>query len=364
MYHVGSLNVADAAAPPVGRAARKARLAPAQAMALLLALGLLGAMLTVSGGFWPGDAPKKGKPAVRALQAVRPLDPEGLIVADPAQIEALTRTQALGLNAARPVSTLPNPPARAFILAGDAPGYARALACLTAAVYYEAAYEPVDGQRAVAQVVLNRVRHPLYPHTVCGVVFQGAERATGCQFTFTCDGSLARAPVPAVWARARAVAQRALAGWVAPEAGLSTHYHADYVVPYWSAMLVKTAVIGQHAFYRMPEGYGRPAAFVSRYAQAEPHEAFGMAAALAGMGDAAILPAPLADAGGGARPVLDQAGEVVGQSARPGDASREAGGGGNSASMAPSGKNVGRWVVGIDGGRAPSAPSIVYESTN
>ena len=70
---------------------------------------------------------------------------------------------------------------------------ARALECLTAAIYYEAASESDDGQRAVAQVVLNRVRHPAFPGTVCGTVYQGSERA-GCQFSFACDGAMARAP--------------------------------------------------------------------------------------------------------------------------------------------------------------------------
>ncbi|MDZ7587989.1 MAG: cell wall hydrolase [Parasphingorhabdus sp.] len=86
------------------------------------------------------------------------------------------------------------------------------LQCLTQAVYYEAASEPDAGQRAVAQVVLNRVRHPAYPRTVCGVVYQGSERRTGCQFTFTCDGSLRRTPSAFFWERARRVAADALAG--------------------------------------------------------------------------------------------------------------------------------------------------------
>jgi spore germination cell wall hydrolase CwlJ-like protein len=80
--------------------------------------------------------------------------------------------------------------------------------CLTAAIYYEAASEPDDGQRAVAQVVLNRVAHPAYPKTVCGVVYQGSERGTGCQFTFTCDGALARKPSRYFWDRAAWRARR------------------------------------------------------------------------------------------------------------------------------------------------------------
>ncbi len=103
---------------------------------------------------------------------------------------------------------------RGLTLAGSPLDHARALQCLTAAIYYEAAMEPDAGQQAVAQVVLNRVMHPSYPNTVCGVVYQGSERATGCQFTFSCDGAMARAPSAIYWARARRVAERALAGYV------------------------------------------------------------------------------------------------------------------------------------------------------
>ncbi|WP_366519915.1 cell wall hydrolase [uncultured Croceicoccus sp.] len=146
---------------------------------------------------------------------------------------------------------------------------ARAVDCLATAIYYEAGMEGADGRRGVAQVVLNRVRHKAYPNSVCGVVFQGAERRTGCQFTFTCDGSLARAPVPRRLAQAREIAEDALAGSVYAPVGLSTHYHADYVVPYWSQSLLKTAVVGTHIFYRSPGRAGRAAAFAERYAGEE-----------------------------------------------------------------------------------------------
>lgn len=100
----------------------------------------------------------------------------------------------------------------------------RALECLTSAVYYEAGQEPTDGQRAVAQVILNRARHPAFPASVCGVIYEGSTRQTGCQFTFTCDGSMARGPMAASWDRARKVAAAALAGSVYPEVGNATHY--------------------------------------------------------------------------------------------------------------------------------------------
>jgi hypothetical protein len=121
----------------------------------------------------------------------------------------------------------------------------------------------------VAQEVLNRMRHPAFPKTVCGVVFQGADRKTGCQFTFTCDGALGRKPDDAAWARARKVAEAALNGYVMKKVGNATHYHADYVAPYWSPTLVKVAVVGQHIFYRWTGGAGLPPAFGGRYGGGE-----------------------------------------------------------------------------------------------
>ena len=187
------------------------------------------------------------------------------------QLREIAPTDALALNAAIPVSNLANPAARPFLLnAASGADRLRSLDCLTAAIYYEAANEPLDGQRAVAQVVLNRVRHPAWPSTVCGVVFEGARRMTGCQFSFTCDGSLRRAPMPALWERARRVADQALSGYVHAPVGWSTHYHANYVVPYWASSLIKATTIGAHIFYRWRGGWGRPPAFVSRYAGVEP----------------------------------------------------------------------------------------------
>ena len=104
------------------------------------------------------------------------------------------------------------PIARAMRIDNSGVDRTRALECLTAAIYYEAASEPDQGQRAVAQVVLNRVAHPSFPNTVCGVVYQGSERSTGCQFSFTCDGSLMRVPSKFFWERARGVAAQALSG--------------------------------------------------------------------------------------------------------------------------------------------------------
>lgn len=145
----------------------------------------------------------------------------------------------------------------------------RALTCLAQAISYEAGNETVAGQEAVAQVILNRLRHPAYPKTICGVVYQGSERKTGCQFTFTCDGSLRRARSVLGMAQATAVAERVLAGGTSLIVGGATHYHANYVSPYWAPSLVKIASIGAHIFYRMPGAPDFPAVANIDYARGE-----------------------------------------------------------------------------------------------
>ena len=156
----------------------------------------------------------------------------------------------------------------------------RALECLTAAIYYEAGSEPDAGQRAVAQVVLNRVRHPAFPHTVCGVVYQGSERA-GCQFSFACDGAMARVASRTGWVRAAAVAAMALGGRVYAPVGLATHYHTYAVTPAWNRGLVMTGAVGAHFFHRWKGWWGTPAAFATRYGGGEPAPGPHPAAAIA-----------------------------------------------------------------------------------
>jgi spore germination cell wall hydrolase CwlJ-like protein len=179
---------------------------------------------------------------------------------------------ALAANAAIPVVGGSNPAATSFVFAARTPlDRMRSLDCLAQAVYYEARSESEDGQRAVAQVVLNRVRHPAWPNSVCGVVYQGPMRAGGgCQFTFTCDGSLAHRAFGPSWDRALRIAAEALAGRTFDPVGFSTNYHTSAVFPSWAPRLVKTAVIGAHNFYRLPGIAGAPAAFASAYAGAEP----------------------------------------------------------------------------------------------
>ncbi len=174
-------------------------------------------------------------------------------------------------NAAMPTQIGSLREARPFVLKAATPAdRARAVRCLTQGVYYEAALESTGGQEAVAQVILNRVRDPNYPNTVCGVVFEGAARTTGCQFSFTCDGALSQAPVGWAWTRAASVAERALAGHVAADVGTATHYHADYVHPWWSPTLAKITQIGAHIFYRWKGLAGETASFRQAYAGREP----------------------------------------------------------------------------------------------
>ncbi|MFT4025267.1 MAG: cell wall hydrolase [Novosphingobium sp.] len=173
------------------------------------------------------------------------------------------------LNAARPFDVATVPPAAAFIAKGDPNSIERAASCLAAAAWYEAGDDP-DGERSVVQVVLNRARHPAFPASICGVVFQGQERTTGCQFSFTCDGAMNRIPSAAAWQRALAIGRAALAGEVFKQVGYATHYHTDWVFPYWGPSLVKLTKFRTHIFYRWPGFWGTRAAFRQTVSPDEP----------------------------------------------------------------------------------------------
>lgn len=220
-----------------------------------------------------------------ASTAVTPAGSGGAKAAPPAPPPLIMRQiapeQALKVNAEIPLTKGPNPVAAPFVFKGNAPSRTQALSCLASAVYYEAGNQDEGGARAVAQVVLNRVRHPAFPASVCGVVYEGSTRPTGCQFTFTCDGSLSRQPDAEGWRRAMRIAQEALSGAVYSPVGWATHYHADYVVPYWAATMAKNAVVGAHLFYRWNGGWGQPTAFTSSYLGREPNAAALRTAALA-----------------------------------------------------------------------------------
>ena len=190
-----------------------------------------------------------------------------------AQVSAVG-DQAKLINASLPFSSAPLLAARPFAVSGSSTDHDRALLCMTQAVYYEAGFEPLTGRRAVAQVVLNRMRHPAFPKSVCGVVYQGSGGPV-CQFSFVCDGSLYRAPSAGAWKQARDVAEAALEGYVERSVGQATHYHADYVAPRWAPMLTKIAKLGAHIFYRWPGSWGMPAAFTGRYV-GEPRDPLSM----------------------------------------------------------------------------------------
>ena len=147
---------------------------------------------------------------------------------------------------------------------------ARAGDCLTAAVYHEARSEPIEGQRAVAQVVLNRVRDRAFPHSVCGVVYQGVGRGRGCQFSFACDGSTLRPRDASAWERAERVAVAALNGGVMADVGNATFYHAAYVLPWWARSLTRLGAVGSHIFYRWPGAVERALGMRAEYAGVEP----------------------------------------------------------------------------------------------
>ena len=198
----------------------------------------------------------------------------------PGDRQNLTPDQAVAANLASPLARV-NPPPPAFNPAWLAP-----------ADLVAANGEPSAGQLAVAQVILNRLRHPRFPKTVCAVVHQGSDRATGCQFTFTCDGSLARSAGVAGMMRARMVASAALHGAVSFAAGQATHYHTIWIVPVWAHQMSKVAIVGHHVFYRPPGSYGGWPALAGGAVVPAPQIAPDMApaaVAVSGGNDGAVL---------------------------------------------------------------------------
>ncbi|WP_308916716.1 cell wall hydrolase [Jannaschia sp. LMIT008] len=127
---------------------------------------------------------------------------------------------------------------------------ADAKGCLAEAIYFEARGEPISGQVAVAEVVLNRVDDARYPDTVCAVVNEGTGRIDACQFSYTCDGIPEEVDDPAAWRDAEGIAAHMLGGAPRRLTGDATHYHATYVDPYWAQVYPRTAQVGRHVFYR------------------------------------------------------------------------------------------------------------------
>ena len=269
--------------------------------------------------------------------ASNPLTPTDF---DPALLPALDAVTNPAILAAADAPPVPMPdfaaisfdpglPAKPFALRSrTAIDTIRAQMCLTAAIYYEAANESDAGQQAVAQVVLNRLRHPAYPDTVCDVVYQGTERGDRlCQFSFACDGSMARVPAAASWARASRAARAALAGAVYAPVGNATFYHTLAVNPVWNRSLTRAAVIGAHIFYRWTGAASAPGAFYNTHSGREPapgprpHPQLNLPPLAPAPGFAAITPvageviAPLAmtpQPRGAAKPVSDDNRYVAG----------------------------------------------------
>jgi spore germination cell wall hydrolase CwlJ-like protein len=153
-----------------------------------------------------------------------------------------------------PKAAPPISPAERLELSGKE--YARAERCLANAIYFEARSEPIRGQMAVAQVVINRVFSGFYPNDVCGVVYQNASRHLACQFTFACDGKSKAITDRGHWAVANRIARQTLDGQIyVPEVAKSTHYHAAYVRPTWVREMRKLVRYGLHSFYR-PYAWG------------------------------------------------------------------------------------------------------------
>ncbi|MGN6818471.1 MAG: cell wall hydrolase [Sphingomonas sp.] len=275
---------------------------------------------------------------VTLMPPVRPV-PKGVVIVprrvvprtelppvEPVEFQSVDPNAARAFNATVPFSTLPNPAARPFVFSGSTDARLRAIDCLAAAELYEAG-DDAEGERAVAQVVLNRVRHPAFPKSVCGVVFQGSDRNTGCQFTFACDGAMSRwHPSPVAWKRARDLAIAALNGSVFAKVGYATHYHTDWVVPYWSSSLDKIAAVETHLFFRWTGWWGTPAAFVKRVSGVVPNIAMlaGLSSAhtgavdLASVAPAEIESAPTAGEAGGSPLSIDPNSFLVTLDARAG----------------------------------------------
>lgn len=191
-----------------------------------------------------------------------PVAPPADVVPDvlPMELAPVTEDDARAANARIALVTKGFVAARPFVYAGSGDARLRARDCLAAAMIYEAG-DDSRGQLSVGQVVINRARHPAFPKSICGVVFQGSERRTGCQFTFTCDGALARRYSEAAWIRAQVNADMMMSGLTDPSVGLATHYHTDWVRPYWSDSLEKIAIVDTHLFFRWPGFWGTPGAF-------------------------------------------------------------------------------------------------------
>ncbi len=275
-------------------------------------------------------------------------DRQAAALVDRLEARRAARGGAALLAEAAPKPQLPAPVQAAIKVSAAQPFHLRGaleqsrdLECLTQAVYYEARGESFAGQKAVAQVILNRVRHPSFPKTICGVVFQGV-RDGGCQFTFACDGQPHHRLENASWRRSESVAAEALEGEVMAEVGDATHFHAAGRTSDLSAGLMKVAQIGAHVFYRFAGRHPKPAPADVELAETSPPRPLFASLALAGGGKA---PAPgqlLADASA----AMEHAASVVENAAK-----------GVASDLRPAPKPAAPAVEAIKAPPAPSAPA-------
>jgi Cell Wall Hydrolase len=191
------------------------------------------------------DGATPGLPLEFALNSSSPTPSDGVLV--------VVETDSAGLTTVPQLSAADGKPNYAALI--DPKDSARQMRCLAEAIYFESRSEPEEGQAAVAQVVLNRVRSGIYPTTVCGVVYQDRNRPFACQFTFACEGKSLRIEEPGPWAVATRIAQEVVSGAnYNPKVGEAVNYHANYVSPFWVGYLRRVDRIGAHIFYAMREG--------------------------------------------------------------------------------------------------------------
>jgi len=218
----------------------------------------LTAAARASGSTTTGVGSTPTVPRATALSSTTPAPAEAIpleIAAAPVSPEGLAASRR-NTTTTTTVTAVPKDEGRpSYASLIDPDNLSREQRCLAEAVYFEARSEPVDGQAAVAQVVLNRVRSGLYPTSVCGVVYQNRHRKFACQFSFACEGKSLRITEQDSWQTAVRVARDVTYGQTyLSEVGASTHYHANYVRPFWAKRLKKMDVIGRHIFYKLKPG--------------------------------------------------------------------------------------------------------------
>ena len=243
-------------------------------LSLLVALSAAALLAySVYEGSKPIEQSQRATMTGRSLPALPTVGLPGAVEPEEELLDVTPQT-AQEINESRPFITGEIPAALPFRSKLAGKERERAIACLATAGLYEAGSRSGD-QSAVMQVVLNRVRHPAFPDTICGVVFQGSERSTGCQFSFTCDGSMRRRqPSPAAWRSAQGLATAMMEDTIDERVGLATHFHTDWVVPYWSDSLDKLTNVRTHLFFRWRGFWGTAQALAARYRGAR-HSRFG-----------------------------------------------------------------------------------------